>query len=120
MIDYSKVQIAEDQICYYSPYRILIFETDEMNRIADEKQRAKGETTYFDVTNPDNDDDGWYNFYFDTNGKEVIQFYYEYMDGSYGDSIKMTDEEKKIVMDKIIEYYGGRDEYERACAEYNE
>ena len=94
MIDYSKVQIAEDQICYYSPYRVLIFETNEMNAIADKKQRAKGEMTYFDDTNPDNDDKGWYNFYFDTNGKEVIQFYYEYMDGSYCDSIEMTDEEK--------------------------
>lgn len=120
MIDYSKVQIAEDQIDYYSPYRILIYETDEMNRVADKKQRAKGETTYFDDTNLENDDEGWYNFYFDTNGKEIIQFYYEYMNGDYGDSIEMTDEEKKIVMDKIIEYYGGKEEYERACAEYNE
>lgn len=120
MIDYNKVQIAEDQVVYYSPYRILIFETDEMNKVADEKQRAKGATTYFDDTNPDNDDEGWYNFYFDTNGKEVIQFYYEYMDGSYGDSIEMTDKEKRIVMDKIIKYYGGVEEYKRVCDEYDE
>ena len=102
MINYSLVTIAEDQMAYYSPYRILINETSEMNEIADKKQRAKGETTYFDDTNPDNDDEGWYNFYFDTNGKEVIQFYYEYMGGSYGDSIEMTDEEKKNILEQLM------------------
>ena len=120
MIDYSAIKIAEDQICYYSPYRILIYETDEMNRIADEKQKAKGLMTYFDDTNPDNDPNGWYNFYFDTNGKEVIQFYYEYENGDYGDSIEMSEEDKAVMIDKILEYYGGKEEYERVCREYNE
>lgn len=119
MIDYNAIQIADDQIDYFSPYRILVEDTSNMNEIADKKQRAKGKTTYFDDTNPDNDDTGWYNFYFDTNGTEVIQFYYEYMDGEYGDSIKMTDEEKHIVMEKILDYYGGAEEYKKVCVDYD-
>jgi len=119
MIDYNAIQIADDQINYYSPYRILVEDTNEMNRIADKKQRAKGKTTYFDDSNPDNDNEGWYNFYFDTNGTEVIQFYYEYMNGEYGDSIEMTKEEKRIVMKNILDYYGGAEEYEKACENYD-
>ena len=120
MINYNEIQIAEEQMDHDSPYRVLIDESGEMMSLADKNQRAKGEKTYFDDTNPDNDNNGWYNFYFETNGEEIIDFYYEREDGTYCDSIEMTEEEKRIGMNKIIEYYGGKEEYKRKCEEYDD
>ena len=117
-LDIDSISIAEDQIDCYSPFRILIIETDEMNQMADRRQRAKGEKTFFDDSNPDNDYNGWYNFYFRTDGEEVMDFFYEDDCGNYIGDIEISEEDKQLAMQKIIEYYGGKKEYKRRCEEY--
>lgn len=111
------ITIAEDQKMFFSPFRILIEDTNELNQIADARQKAHGEVTYFDYDNPDNNYDGWYDFYIDTNGKEVTSMYYESF-GSYIDKIELTEEDKVSLIQQIVDYYGGEDEYETICEKW--
>ena len=113
-----KVTIVEDQKDFYSPFRIYIDDTEELNRIADARQKAHGKVTYFDDTNPDNDYDGWYNFIIDTDGEKVTKMYYEDEAGNYIDSIAISEEDKMSLMEQIIEYFGGREAYETVCKEW--
>lgn len=114
----DSIYIAEDQIQFYSPFRVLIMDTSELIRMADARQKEHGEVTYFDDTNPDNDNNGWYNFYIDTDGENVTEMYYENEAGDYIDSIEINESERKALMSKIIEYYGGKEKYESICDKY--
>lgn len=122
MINLSKDEICvtEDQIEGYSPYRVCVYETNELNALADYIQKAKGELPLFDYSGEYNSED-WYNFYFDTNGKEITSFYFEYgLDGDYGDVIEIDKETKQNAFEVICNYYGGYDEYQKICREYRE
>lgn len=117
-LDIDSIEISGDQICDYSPFSILIYDTRELNEIADKRQKENGNPTFFDESNPNNDDNGWYDFFFDTDGEKIIQFYYEDYCGKYIDYIEITEEDKQLVMQKIIDYYGGKEEYKKICEEY--
>ena len=117
-LDIDSIEISEDQICGYSPFRILIYDTRELNEIADKRQKENGNPTFFDESNPNNDDNGWYDFFFDTDGEKITQFYYEDYCGKYIDYIEISEEYKQLEIQKIIEYYGCKEEYKRRCEEY--
>ena len=117
-IDADSIVIAEDQILNYCPMRVLIYDTDELNKIADTRQREHGEVTYFDYTNPDNDYDGWYNFYLSTDGEKVTGMFYENEGGDYLDSIEIDEATCQILTSKIIDYYGGEEVYKNLCDEW--
>lgn len=120
MINLSKdeIYVVEDQILGYDPRRVLIDSTNKLDSLADQIQKAKGELPLFDDSEEYNSED-WYNFYFDTDGKRVTTFYFEYgLGGDYCDEIEIDEETKRNAFEVICNYYGGYDEYQKICREY--
>ena len=124
MLDLTKMDIyvAEDQIDYYSPLRVLIDSTRSLDNIADEIRVSQGEAPLFNYDNhpdwPEIDDEDWYNFYVEIDGDEVKSFYFTDSGESYEKEIEITEDSKKMLMEIIVDYYGGKEAYEEAIEEY--
>lgn len=121
MINLSKdeIYVVEDQILGYDPHRVCIEDTNKLNTIADQIQKAKGELPLFDYSG-EYDGNDWYDFFFVTDGKEVHELYFQYgLGADIGDEIEIDEETKRNAFEVICDYYGGYDEYQNACKEYN-
>lgn len=120
MISLSKdeISVTEDQILGYDPHRVLIYSTNKLDAIADQIQKEKGELPLFDYEGEYNDRD-WYDFYFDTDGKRVTSLYFQYgLGADYCDEIEIDEVTKQNAFEIICEYYGGFDEYQKACEQF--
>lgn len=108
-----KFYINETANMGYSPYDILLDDTNELNTIADRIQKAKGKLPLFDYSG-EYDDEDWYNFYLecDENGVKGLYFVYG-LDTSEGDNIKITEEDKADAFKAVCNFFGGIEEYKK-------
>lgn len=97
----------------YSPYDILLDDTDELNEIADKIQKAKGKLPLFNYEEDEEyDGESWYNFFLTCDEDGVSSMYFEYGDGAeYCDEIPLTEKDKKDAFDAVLKFFGGIDEY---------
>ena len=102
----------------YSAYCILLDDTNELNAIADNIQKAKGKLPLFDDSGKYDPND-WYNFYLRCDTEGVKGMYFEYgLDMEFGDNIPMTDEDKAEAFKAVLDFFDGIDGYKdyiRSC-----
>lgn len=102
----------------YSPYNILLVDTNELNTIADAIQKEKGELPLFDYTQ-DYDADDWYNFFLECNADGVSGMYFTYGAGDeYADAIELNEEDKRKAFEAVLEFFGGLNGYKNYINEY--
>lgn len=113
-----KFFIDETSDMGYSPYNILLDETQTMNELADKIQKAKGNLPLFDDSG-DYDPDDWYNFYLECDEDGVKCMYFEYgISSEYCDEIELTEEEKQEAFEQVIKFFGSKDEYRKYIENY--
>lgn len=113
-----KFYIDETADMGYSPYDILLDDTNELNTIADRIQKAKGKLPLFDYSG-ECDTEDWYNFYLMCDEDGVIGLYFTYgLDSSIGDDIEITEEDKVNAFKAVCDFFGGLDEYKHYIDAY--
>lgn len=113
-----KFYIDETADMGYSPYDILLDDTNELNTIADRIQKAKGKLPLFDYSG-ECDTEDWYNFYLMCDEDGVIGLYFTYgLDGSIGDDIEITEEDKVNAFKAVCDFFGGIDGYKEYINKY--
>lgn len=124
MLDLTQmdIEVTEDQICYYNPCRVLLYDTIELDNIADNIRVKQGEIPLFNYDDnpdwPEIDDEDWYDFYVETDGNNVTRFFFTDSGYSYEEDIEITEDSKKMLMEIIVDYYGGKEAYEDAIDRY--
>ena len=113
-----KFYINETANMGYSPYDILLDDTNELNSIADRIQKAKGYLPLFDDSY-EYDDENWYNFYLECDSDGVKGLWFEYgIDGAEGNRIELTEEDKANAFKAVCDFFGGLDEYKHYIDAY--
>lgn len=106
----------------YSPYRVLLDDTKELNAIADKIQKAKGELPLFNYEDGEEyNGESWYDFFLicDTDGVDRLEF--EYGDGmEYCDDIPLTEQDKRDAFDAVLKFFGGIKGYKEYIDRYEE
>lgn len=112
------IYITEDQICGYSPMRVLIWDTHALNEEADRQQKAEGNLPLFDYSG-EYDGNNWYDYFFITDGNKVTRLEYEYgIGGVPCGEIEIDETTKRNAWEVICDYYGGEEEYRKECEEW--
>ena len=112
--------INETANCGYSPYRILLDDTTELNAIADKQQKAKGKLPLFDYSG-EYDGDDWYDFFLLCDSHGVDNLVYEYGAGMEpAGEIELSEQDKTDAFKAVCDFFGGIEGYKEYIKEYGE
>ena len=110
-VSIDKFYINESCDAGYSPFTILLDDTDQLNSIADDIQKEKWELPLFD-TSGEYDPDDWYDFFLECDLDGVHGMYFQYGNcPDYCDSIELDDESKRKAYEAVLKFFGGIDGY---------
>lgn len=106
--------------CYDDyPLTIPIESTIKLNNEADRIQKAKGELPLFDDSD-EYDNEDWYDFHFETNGREVTGLYFDYGIKRTNGYVKIDIDEtsKRNAWEVICKAWGGEKKYKKCCHKF--
>lgn len=108
-LEVDEIYVNETSDEGYSPYRILLDDTNKLNAEADRLQLAKGERVLFDLSAPEGlyDDVDWYDFFVKlTETGDIISILYRYgFNGEECGEIEIDKETKKNIRTAIDDFF---------------